>query len=303
MENTPTLKHYIELPFSIIMLATAPILIRYSGIHFLALIGWRLFFVSLGLFIISILFKSKISFKKSYLKIGGVSFILLLHFVTWIIAIRNLPVSVATISYACHPITTAILAKFILKEKYHKRYLVGLVFSMIGMYLVSQTKNNNMEVTSIGLISVGFSALFYSLYMVLSKKVRSGLNNIQYSFFLNLFGMIMTFFVIANLNFLGITHIESINYPLDEWKVIITLALFSSLMGHTLLLYLVHYFNLNLISIIKLASPIMSSIFAYILFKEQLTYIHGLAFTFILFGLVISSNLGEFYAKRLRTRK
>lgn len=303
MDTKPELKHYFELPLAIVMLSTAPILIRYTNIHPLSLIAYRLLFVAGILFILGFIKKQKFKMNKERFKIALVSSILLLHFITWINAIRNLPISVATIIYSCHPVTTAIMGRMILKEAYYKRYFIGLILSLIGMYFVSLTKNNQMEITQYGLINVILSAFFYSLYMVLSKRIRRGLDNTEYSFYLNLFSALFSFCIILIGQLIFNYQINFIHFEVKDWFVILSLTIMPSLLGHTLMVYLVHYFNLNWLSIFKLASPILSSIMAYLLFNEILTITHGIAFTFILIGLVISSNLGDIYAKRSRVNQ
>lgn len=303
MTNTPTSKEYMGLPIALLMLASAPILIRFSSIQFLSLISWRLIFVCILLFIIS--FKHPIQ-KISLLqkkKIATVGFILLCHFVTWVIAIRNLPISVATIIYAANPISTAIFGRLILKEKYYLRYFISLLISMAGIVIIANIKGGTIPITPFGISAITASAIFYSLYMVLSKRLRQGIENTTYSFYLNLSGALIGFTLLLGYNYFTDQTINIINYPVIEWGYVILLALLPSLMGHTLLIYLVHFFNLNWISIFKLANPLFSSFLAYIFFKENFTSTHWIAFSFILVGLINSFDLKRLYGKSNRTSK
>jgi drug/metabolite transporter (DMT)-like permease len=297
MNNTATNKHYMGLPIALIMLASAPILIRLSNIHFLSLISWRLVFVCALLFIINFKFPIKtISFKQKK-EIAIVGIFLFCHFITWVIAIRNLPISVATIIYATNPITTAVFAKIILKEKYHLRYFISLLISMVGIVIIANLKGSTIAVTAYGITAIILSASFYSLYMVLSKKIRKSIDNTTYSFYLNATASIIGFSYLLINNIFLENPIDIVSFSNIEWLYILLLAIFPSLLGHTLLIYLVHFFNLNWVSIFKLINPLISSFFAYIFFKESFTPTHWLAFSFILIGLINSFDLKRLYEK------
>jgi len=298
MISTPTTKHYTSLPLALIMLASAPILIRFSNIHFLSLISWRLIFVCTLLFIINFKFPiRKVSFKEIR-KIAAVGLFLFLHFITWVIAVRNLPISVATIIYATNPIYTAIFGKVILKEKYHLRYFMSLLISMIGIVIIANIKGSTIPVTAFGITAIIISAIFYSLYMVLSKKIRQSTDNTTYSFYLNGSAAIFGFGCLFFNNLFFDIPINIISFQNIEWIYVLLLAVFPSLLGHTLLIYLVHFFNLNWVSIFKLINPLISSFLAYIFFKESFTVTHWVAFGFILIGLINSFDLKSLWRQK-----
>ena len=162
---------------------------------------------------------------------------------------------------------------------------------MIGIFIIANFKNSIIPVTAFGIVSIVLSAMFYSLYMVLSKRIRQKIDNTTYSFYLNLSAGCFGFISIILYNLYSTSPIDLIYFPNIEWFYILLLAIFTSLLGHTLLIYLVHFFNLNWVSIFKLLNPLLSSFMAYIIFKESFTSTHWLAFGFILIGLINSFDL------------
>lgn len=267
------------------MLATAPVIVKFSHLSPLVILVWRLFLVAILLFIPA--YQAKIKISKSELKhIAMASIFMFLHFYTWFTGIKFLPVGLTTIIYATNPIYTAIIGHFFIKEKFNKIYMISFCLSLIGILVAMATKaQGNFEI--IGVAYIVLAAVFYSSYMVYSKRNRTHLNNYVYNFILNIITMFIgAFFLIATHLFSPLPELFPPNFY--EWKILFLMAIFPSILGHTLMIYNVKHFNLNFISCFKLISPLFASFLAYIFFKEKIDLNLIIGFSFVALGVVFA---------------
>lgn len=286
-----SLKNILILSLSLFMLASAAVIVKFSTLHPLTLLCWRLGFVVIILFPFYLSKKQSIPNKIQLLKISFVSLFLVGHFYTWFRGVPLLPVSVATIIYATNPIYTAVISHFVLKEEYRLRYFVSFLMAIIGIVLIVK---HDLQIQSISIEGVSLmitSAIFYSCYMTLSKRVRINRDNTSYSFYLNLFSVIISITILILINTFSDRPILWIGFAPFNWWVIVALAIFASVLGHTLMTYSVAHLNLNFVSIFKLMSPMLSSILAFIVFGEKMTSNHFIGFLFVASGVIISLNI------------
>jgi len=289
---------------SLFMLATAPIFVKFSTLHPLALLVWRLLLVS---FLLLPFVAVKIKFRPTLKELRSISFVSILlvaHFYTWFKGVPMLPIAVATIIYATNPIYTALLGRIILREPYYPRYALSLVVCLLGILATLRPKllalwNSDASgggLSGEGVIYMLITSFFYSCYMTFSKKRRldqaERRGNSEYNFFLNLFACIFTFAIILILNSFNpatsSSHVVYWNFSPANWWPIFGLALFPSLMGHVLMVYSVAHINLNFASLFKLINPLLSSLLAYLIFGEVMTMDHWIGFALVSLGVFIS---------------
>ncbi len=308
-----SLKNILILALSLFMLSAAAVIVKFSTLHPIVLLFWRLLFVTLLLLplyitqyyewyprkkskmMMSIKSKPIIPSKKELMEILFVSFFLVGHFYTWFKGVPLLPISVASIIYATNPIYTAIIAYFVLKEEYHFRYFISFLMALLGIVI---TMRHDFSAHTINLQGVGLmiaTAIFYSSYMALSKKMRLKRDNISYSFYLNFFAAIISLIILIAAISFSSESIEWITFDFHNWWVILSLAVFASLLGHTLMIYSVAHLNLNFVSIFKLFGPLLSSLMAFLVFGEKMSTDHIIGFLFVASGVIISL---DFFNKR-----
>jgi drug/metabolite transporter (DMT)-like permease len=269
------------------MLASAPAIIKLLSLAPIVILCWRTLFVAIGLS--PFLLKDerhKISFKNA-IGILFVALFLLLHLWSWFNGIPKLQVSTATIIYACNPITSAIIGFLVLREKLHLRHAVGILLSIVGIIFTFMSESSETASTE-GVIYILFAALFYSSFLVASKKFRTSLGNTTYNFYLNLFTSLLAFIIlIVQINVMGMEH-EWYGFETREWLVLMLLAGIPSILGHTLIIYAIPHFNINFVSTLKLAGPLVASFYAFLLFGEEFTTRHLVGFFFVASGVLYS---------------
>ncbi len=262
--------HQFALFLSVFMLSTAPVLVKFLTLEPLVILVWRLLFVCILL--LPFAYKSLKSLTISSVKqVFLVSIVLTVHFWLWFKGIALLNVSVVAVIFASNPIFTAIFGYLILREPFKKRYFLAIAMSIIGIYYAFLSQGNaELSVTGTSYILVGSS--LYSLYMVLSKRCRKEMNNGLYTFTLNLGAFILGLVMFLLTTTFSETSFSSLyNINIFSYQMLFLLALMPSVLGHTLMIYSVPFFNLNFISCLKLLSPLSASALGIYFFGDELS--------------------------------
>jgi drug/metabolite transporter (DMT)-like permease len=275
---------------AIMMLATAPNIVKLSNLKAMDLLLLRLLIVTSLLSLFFLRYQRVRINKKEALMIASASFALFLHFYTWFMGIPKLPIAVATLIYATNPISTAFFSFVILKERLYLRHLLGLFFSLSGIYLSFLDRVSLELIQWDGVLWIIMAALFYSLYMVISKAKRLDIPNTSFNFYLNGFTAVIALIVYAAICLYDKSYFQSSieSVSVYEIQVVLALALFPSLLGHTLVIYTLPHFNMNFISIIKLAGPPLASVYAIFIFNEPLSFFQVLGFLMVTLGVLFS---------------
>ena len=78
-----------------------------------------------------------------------------------------------------------------------------------------------------------------------------------------------------------------IDYPAHTWIAIGGQVIFSTLLGHSLIAYLMRFLNVTLMSTGKLAEPVMATLVASVVFQEKLSNYVGVAFALTALSLFL----------------
>lgn len=284
--------HHLILIISVFMLATAPVIVKFLTLPPLTILVWRLTFVSLLLFPFAYKSIGELN-KKKLLNILIASFVLAVHFWIWFAGIPMLNVSIVAVLFATNPIYTAVFGYFILREPFKKRYFIALFLSIIGVVITFSSSvkgslyDDNSEV--LGMVYIIIAAILYSLYMVMSKKMRQGLSNTIFNFSLN-FGALI--FGVTFLMFEHFIQRKELVAPsmidFSSWKYLFLLALMPSVLGHNLMIYSLPKFNLNYVSCMKMMSPLSASLMGVYFFNDKLSYELIIGFVLVSAGVTFA---------------
>jgi drug/metabolite transporter (DMT)-like permease len=261
------LNHFI-LVLSILMLSTAPVIVKFIELRPIVILSWRLLFVSLML----VPFAYRKLKELPLADIKGIlvtSLIFYIHFYTWFSGVPKLDVGVTATIFALNPIFTAVFGFLVLKEEFKYRYLISIIASILGIHFTYYSTSSGSQ-NLLGVIQILVASMTYSLYLIYSKKYRGELSNSVFTLLLN-FGTCLLG-AVTIIIYLGTDQIslgETIPKGGEVWTYLFLLALLPSLLGHTLMIYSLPFYNLNFISCLKLFGPINASILAYFLLDEQ----------------------------------
>ncbi len=202
-----------------------------------------------------------------------------LHWITYFYALQLSNVAIAMLSLFTYPILTAFLEPLLLKTKFQRIHLLLGLLVLIGIYFLVPDFNLKNDYTLAVAVGV-LSALFYALRNLLMKTKVAAYNG---SMLMCYQAAIVGVLLIPALFFFDLSQMKS------QWPAILTLAIITTAVGHTLFLRSFKNFSITTASIISSIQPVYGILIGAFFLKEipaLYTLVGGLL---ILFSVVIES--------------
>ncbi|MDF2615736.1 MAG: hypothetical protein K0Q47_391 [Sedimentibacter sp.] len=263
MEKSPS-KYWILA--GTLFTSLSSIIIRYSTAPALVISAYRMLFTCMMLFF-PVMLKSRKEFheisKKNLILCILSGIFLALHYASWISSIKMTTIANSTVLVACSPMFVALANFVFLKEKPSNKMIIGIVMSLTGTAIIAMGSAGSTQTSMMtGNILAFLGAIFVAGYLVIGGIVRKNLSAGIYVFIVYSVSAVVLF----AMCFLSSTPVYP--YAPEEFALFFALALFCSILGHTVYNYLVKYFSSTLISVSTLSEPIFASILALIIFRE-----------------------------------
>ena len=206
-------------------------------------------------------------------------FFFFLHLYTYKFAAVHTRIANTMILFAMNPLWMALLSNFWLKQKFPRFGLLSYLLSFLGL-LVLMFQGLSLEHDLMqGNLAALISGFFYSCYLALTYQSRKHFHT--HHFGLALFSSCAAFFLLLSVAM----GRELFEYPVKGYAAILGLVVFPTFLGHFMFAYLVKFFKINWMSLGKLAEPGLATIFAWILFREEVPPTTWVAFLFIWSGV------------------
>ena len=221
------------------------------------------------------------------------------HFATWITSLQYTSVPSSAVLVTTSPLWVALLSPIFLKEKPSRMVGIGMGIALVGSIVVSggdacqlssvgincQNAAQALEGKSMlgnGLAFAG--AWFAAFYLLIGRKVRSGLSLLTYTF------VVYGAAAITLLLLVAITGESMLGYSPTTFSFFLALAVIPQLLGHTSFNWALKFIPAALVSIVLLGEPISSSILAFFILKEPPTILEVVGGVFILGGIYLASR-------------
>ncbi len=190
----------------------------------------------------------------------------------------------ATLIANTTPIWVGLAAYFWFGETISRRFLTGLVGAMAGAVLI--IGDDFFRGLSLGqgdLLALG-AALFYSAYILVTKRARDRLDTLFYIWFANV-GAVITLTVltlIAGWPFLG--------YSRPTYAAMIALGFISQVAGVSAIAWATGHLPASFVSVGLLSQPVMTAILAFVLLDEGFTPMQLIGGLLILTGIYLAAT-------------
>ena len=253
------LKNILEVNIAVVFISTSGVLGRSILLPPEITIWWRCLFAAffIGLFCwykkYDLTIKSKkdaFSLALSGLLFGG-------HWITYFYALHLSNVAIGMLSLFTYPVITALLEPLFFKLKLDKNKLLLSGLVLLGIYFLTPNidfENNVTKGVAMGVIS----AVFYALRNILTKRNLSQMKASKVMFYQMIIIAAFLWPVLINKEFPNT----------GQWTGILTLALVTTSIGHTLFVNSFRHFNISTVSIISSMSPIYGILFGMVFLKE-----------------------------------
>lgn len=270
--------HLFLYALALFFLSQSAALAKYAAVAPEIIGTWRLLIASLFFLGLAVYKKQLLTYfteQRSTLPwLMATGFFFFLHLWTFFYASQNTLISHTMILFCLNPIFVALGAWLINKVPPPRKILGAYFLSFIALGLLLMESHNPlaMENSLLGDLSAFASAVFFAVYLLLSQKCRKTLPNFLFSGGMYFFGFICFFILMA------IAQDNWIHHPQEAWLGILGQVVFSTLLGHSMISYLMKHLDVTWMATGKLSEPIMASIMAYFVFQETLTPQAVLAF-------------------------
>ena len=273
--------HLLLLAFATLLISTSGPLGKFIDLPTPVIIWWRCALGALFLFLfcrykkISIKIKSKRDLPTTILS----ALFLGTHWITYFYALKLSNVAIGMLSLFTFPVITALLEPFFIKSKLDLTHVALGVMVLIGIYILAPDLNfENSHVK--GILLGLFSAFCYALRNLIIKRHVNRYNGTV---------IMLHQIIILSIVLIPFVFIMGTNNITTQYPYVITLALLTTAIGHSLFIHSFKYFSVSTASIIGSIQPIFGIIIAFMFLNEvpkTNTFIGG---ALILITVVIES--------------
>lgn len=273
--------------FAVLAVSSSAILIRLSGVHYVAAAGYRMLF-TVVLTVPLLLRSAKAppssapqaaepevaalgatppegtrTPRRRVVLLSAVSGLFLaLHFGFWFKSLQLTSVSAATVLVNTHPLFVMLLGALFLRESVGRRAAVWMLAAMAGSAGLSLTGTGFGETALEGNLLAFGGALFVSVYFLIGRRLRREVSVIHYTFGVYL----VTATILLAYGFL--TGVDLGPYAPREYVIFGAMAVFPTLLGHSLFNWALKYLRTSLVSTAILGEPVFATLLAMLLFAE-----------------------------------
>jgi drug/metabolite transporter (DMT)-like permease len=279
-ENTKKLKAYFYLFFSAFAWALANILVKIyvDAIPPFHLMLGRFFLASIFIFLTKP--KKVLDIKKDDVKIGSIlGFAIFLSYASSIIALKYTSASKASFLVALSVLFIPIVESFLKKKLPGKWTAISVIFSIIGLKLISGMNGTGFNIGD--LIAISCSA-FYTVYILILDRF----GNDKDDFIITLVQLI----AVSVISLISVLLFEGFNikYIKAGLLPIFIIGIFSTALSTLLQAKALKYASSESAGIILLGEPLFTLIMAYFILQETILFSGLMGSILILSSLVIA---------------
>jgi drug/metabolite transporter (DMT)-like permease len=275
------------LILSVSMVSSASIFIRLSTSPPLVIVFWRTLYGAILMASIGAVRRDLSALRKPMVKqnwhwLVAIGITLSLHFSTWFQSLSMTSVAASVVLVNSSPIFTAILSTILLGEALRRRSWIGIIIAVAGAVFLAWGDFGGTDVIALtGDLLALTGAIFLALYFIGGRRFAKEMPITVYTFVIYLIAAVTTLGICIPLN-LNILVFEP-----SEVLIFISLAIFPTVLGHSVNNYLLTKVPAYVVSSAVLGEPIGAAILAAIIFTEIPGSTILIGFIVILIGVAI----------------
>lgn len=272
-----------SLLVGLICISFGAILIRFTSSPAVTVAAWRVAIA--GLILLPILIGRKVRVGRRHLILSALSGIFLsLHFSTWIASLRYTTVASSVVLVSTNPLFVGLFS-MALGERPTRALWEGIILSTVGAALIGWGDFAVGGKALWGDLLALVGAMMASAYLLVGRKVRRELGLLPYiTLSYGTAGLLL-------LTYLGLFARGSFAPLEGDWPWLLLLALGPQLLGHTSLNWALKFLPAAVVALVTLGEPVLSALWAYLLFGEGIGPLQGTGFGLVLLG--IARGLGR----------
>ncbi|MGG3571196.1 DMT family transporter [Bacillus gobiensis] len=225
--------------------------------------------------------KALYQFAKSdwiYSMLAGV--FLAFHFILWFESLEYTSVASSVVLVTLQPLFAFVGTYFFFKEKVTFGGLASAGFAIVGSAIISWGDFKVSGLALWGDILALIACAMVTAYLLCGQHLRKKQSLAVYTFVV--YGVSSATLFIYCL-FSGESFVS---YPSEDWIYFVLLAIFPTLLGHSLFNWSIKWISTNMVSVSILFEPVGASILAYYVLREMVTASQIVGGSMILAGIL-----------------
>ncbi|MBV1887775.1 MAG: DMT family transporter [Urechidicola sp.] len=187
------------------------------------------------------------------------------------------------------PIIVFVIAIIFLKEKLIKHRITGVFIGLTGAIVLIVYGHHSAENAPdifTGNIFIFFNAIFYSLYLVIVKKLISKYNPLTFVKWIYLVGLL----VVLPFGFNDLLEINWVSMPTNIIYKVLFVVVCTTFLTYILNLFALTKLKPTTVSAFVYLQPVVATVFALLLKSDTLDIIKIIAVVFIFIGVYLVSK-------------
>lgn len=229
--------------------------------------------------------RSMVEFKrldrKSFLLCTLSGVFLAMHFATWITSIKFTSIASSAVLVNTHPVFIVVLSYLILNERVSRKGFLSISITIVGGIIISLGDRGLGSNVLFGDTLAIMGAVFVSFYMIIGRSMRQKLSVTAYTFIVYL-SCTITLLVLDMA-----TKTPLFPYTLYDWAIFLALAIFCTILGHSIFNWSLQYVKPTFLSVAILGEPVFATIWAIFIFNEFPSFYNIFGSLTIIFGIYL----------------
>ena len=282
----------VMILIGIIGISMSAILIRYSTAPSAVTASWRLLWtvilMSPVVFGTKICRRELLSIDRRTAVLSVISGIFLaIHFWFWFESLRLTSVASASTIVSTEVIWVSIGFFLFLKGKLSLKAIAAIGVAFAGSAMIAFADSGTGGTHLQGDLFALLAAMAVAVYMLIGRIVRAGISNTVYTY-------IVYAACAAGLLTMSVVQQQGLfDYGINGILIGLSLAVFSTILGHSVFSWCLKYFSPSFVSASKLCEPVVAAILAGILFDEVPTVFQLIGCILILGSVLYYSKLED----------
>lgn len=202
-------------------------------------------------------------------------------FAFWNTSVKYTSAANATLLGNTSPLWVALAAFFLLKEKLHGTFWLGLAFALAGAVLIVGTDFFKHPTLGIGDLMASTAAIFYASYQLITQRGRVHIDPFRYTWLVGVSATVAMFIMnlVLGNSFTG--------YNSQTWLIFFATAIISQMIGYLSITYALGHLPASVVSPTLIGQPILTTLLAIPLLGEFPSGIQWLGSGIALTGIYI----------------
>ncbi len=184
-----------------------------------------------------------------------------LHFAGYISSLRYTSITASTVLATSTPIWVGLAAPFLLGERLTRTLVAGLGLALAGGALIA-LEGGAAGSSLLGNALALSSALTGAVYLLIGRRLRPRLSLVGYT------TVVYGTAALTLLLLVGLSGLSPAGYPLRVYLLVLLMALFPQLLGHSSYNYALAFLPAAYVSIAVIGEPVGASLLGWLLFQE-----------------------------------